>query len=156
MNRRNLGWAAILLILPLLAGCSDDDNTTIMAPEAGVAIARVAHLSPDAPPVDVWVDGEVALSNVAFRGVSPYLELAEGEYRVQVTPTGRSTPVVIDEMLTLAGETAYTVAAQGLLTGISANVLVDDRVPSASSAEVRFVHTSPDAPPVDVTLTDGT
>jgi hypothetical protein len=66
--------------------------------------------------------------------------------------------VVIDATVTLAEGTSYTVAARGLLgdSSINATVLVDDRSPTAGSAEVRFVHTSPDAPPVDITLTDAT
>ncbi|MCA9753756.1 MAG: DUF4397 domain-containing protein [Gemmatimonadetes bacterium] len=135
-----------------LAGCGDDDPT---GPAAGSSAVRVGHLSPDAPAVDVWVDGSVALSGLTFREFSDYVDLSAGSHRVQVTPTGASTPIVIDATLTLEDGKSYTVAATGLLASIAATVLEDERSGSGD-ASVRFVHGSPDAPAVDVTLTDGT
>ena len=61
------------------------------------ASARVAHLSPDAGVVDVWVDGTVVLQDVAFRQFSNYLAVPPGTHRIQVTPANQSNPVVIDE-----------------------------------------------------------
>jgi hypothetical protein len=76
---------------------------------------------------------------------------------VQVTPTGATEPVVIDAVITAAANTSYTVAATGLLSGndLSPIVLIDDRTPIASQAKVRFVHTSPDAPAVDIAVAGG-
>lgn len=121
------------------------------------AEVRVAHLSPDAPNVDVWVDGGRVLSNVAFKQVSAYLSLSAGTYRVQATPAGTSTPIVIDANLTLDAGKAYTVAATGLLASndIKPLVLVDDRVLDKKKAKVRFAHTSPDAPAVDIAVHNG-
>lgn len=137
-----------------LFGCSDDDNPIANTMTAQV---RVAHLSPDAPNVDVWVDGSVVLEDVPFQAVSGYLELAEGEHNVKVTPAGATTPVVIDANVTLDGGTAYTVAATGLLgsNDLQPIVLVDDVTPANGVAHVRFVHASPDAPAVNVGVTNG-
>jgi hypothetical protein len=149
----------ILACLAILPACSDDNaNDNIMGPGSDAAFVRVAHLSPDAPNVDVWVDGNVVLQDVPFRAFSGYLELAAGDHLVQVTPAGAATPVVIEATVTLAGATSYTIAARGLLgdSTINATVLVDDRATTSGSAEVRFVHASPDAPAVDITLTDAT
>jgi hypothetical protein len=46
----------------------------------GQAQVRVAHLSPDAPNVDVSVNGEpvAALQNVPYGTISPYLSLPAG------------------------------------------------------------------------------
>ncbi|MGD8735495.1 MAG: DUF4397 domain-containing protein, partial [Anaerolineae bacterium] len=33
---------------------------------------RVVHASPDAPAVDVWVNGAVAFSNAPFEGITDY------------------------------------------------------------------------------------
>ncbi|RPJ47365.1 MAG: DUF4397 domain-containing protein [Candidatus Latescibacterota bacterium] len=127
-----------------------------MPGETGNAYVRVAHLSPDAPDVDVWVDGAVVLEDVPFEAFSAYLALEPGDHTVQVTPAGQSSPVVIDADVTLTEDVYYTVAATGRLAGIEGTVLVDDRAQNAGQARVRFVHTSPDAPAVDITLTDGT
>jgi hypothetical protein len=126
-------------------------------PSIEPAQVRVAHLSPDAPPVDVWVDGTVVLENVPFKAVSSYLSLEAGTYNVKVTPSGSDSPVVIDADLDLAAGIDYTVAATGLLgqDDLKPLVLIDDRVADSGKAKVRFVHTSPDAPPVDVALQGG-
>jgi Domain of unknown function (DUF4397) len=119
------------------------------------AFVRVVHASPDAPNVDVWVDGETVLTDVPFTAVSDYLTLPAGTYNVQVTATG-STNAVIDADLTLAAGTSYTVAATGLLADITATVLTDDRVPADGQAKLRIFHASPSAPAeVDVAVTDG-
>ena len=95
-------WGAIsLLLVPVLTtGCSDDE---IMAPEVGTANVRVTHLSPDAPNVDVWVDGAKVLENVPYLAVSSYLQLPAGPYLIQVTPTGETDPKVIDATVTVEG-----------------------------------------------------
>jgi hypothetical protein len=119
------------------------------------AYVRVVHASPDAPNVDVWVDGERALSDVPFTAVSDYLALPAGEHNVQVTATGSTDPV-IDADLTLDAGASYTVAAIGALADISATVLADDRTPVAGQSKLRVFHASPSAPAsVDVAVTDG-
>lgn len=146
----------LLLVTALggLAGCGDDDEKGNGADKAFV---RVAHLSPDAPNVDVRVDGSRVLSNVPFKAVSDYLELAGGAHRVQVTPANAATPVVIDANVTLTAGTSYTVAAVGRLGNgtLQPLVLTDDRTPASGQARVRFVHASPDAPAVDVGVAGG-
>jgi LPXTG-motif cell wall-anchored protein len=122
----------------------------------GMARVRVVHASPDAPAVDVWVDGSVAFSNAPFQGITDYAELSPATYNVQVTPTGATEPVVIDADLALAANTDYTVVAVGQLANIEPLVLVDNNsAPAAGKAHVRFVHASPDAPAVDIAVANG-
>jgi hypothetical protein len=119
------------------------------------AFVRVVHASPDAPNVDIWVDGETVLTDVPFTAVSDYLTLPAGTYNVQVTATGDTMPV-IDADLTLEAGMSYTVAATGLLADITATVLTDDRAPIDGQAKLRVFHASPSAPAeVDVAVTDG-
>jgi Domain of unknown function (DUF4397) len=119
------------------------------------AFVRVIHASPDAPNVDVWVDGEIVLSDVPFTAVSDYLAVPAGTYNVQVTATGETDPV-IDADLTFDAGTSYTVAAIGSLADISATVLTDDRSTASGQAKLRVFHASPSAPAsVDVAVTDG-
>lgn len=119
------------------------------------AFVRVVHASPDAPNVDVWIDGETVLTDVPFTAVSDYLALPAGTANVQVTATGSTDPV-IDADLTLEAGASYTVAATGLLADITATVLTDDRVPAEGQAKLRVFHASPSAPAeVDIAVTDG-
>jgi hypothetical protein len=117
----------------------------------GFAWIRVAHASPDAPNVDIWVNGSVVVSDLAFAEVTPYLHVPAGDYNIKVTPTGVAVPVVIDADVTLEKGTAYTVAAVDVLASIEPLVLVDDNSAlGPAMARVNFVHLSPDAPNVDI------
>jgi len=150
MKKRFWMMSVILLGLVLLA-------PTLAFADGHATLVRVAHLSPDAPAVDVWLDGGIVLSDVPYKTVSSYLELPSGSRRVQVTPAGETKPVVIDAMVEFESDKAYTVAATGFLgeNDLLPLVLVDDRFTMVSEAKIRFVHTSPDAPAVDVGQSDG-
>ena len=151
LNRR-MAVLAIAAAPLALAACSDEDSPT--APTTGTAQVRVAHLSPDAPPVDVYVNGARAVTGASFKDVTNYLSVPAGSVNFRVTPAGATSPAVIDATVTLNNGGSYTVAATGLLAGIQPIVLEDDRGTTGQS-KVRFVHASPDAPAVDIAVTGG-
>lgn len=152
-----------LILIPFLtlalifAGCSDDDdNNNIVNPTpTGTSFIRVVHLSPDAPAVDVWVDGNRVLQNVSFKGSSSYLSVTNGEHRIQLSPAGATQPIVLDANVTLEDGMSYTAAAIGRLDEIQAMLVMDNRSTDNAQAKVRFIHTSPDAPNVDVAVAGG-
>jgi LPXTG-motif cell wall-anchored protein len=140
--------AAVLVLSLALA-------TSALAAD-GQARARVIHASPDAPAVDIWVNGSVAIPNLAFPNATDYVEFAPDTYKIQVSPAGATEPIVIDADLTLEADTDYSVAAVGMLADIEPLVLIDNNsAPAEGKAHVRFVHLSPDAPAVDIAVTGG-
>jgi hypothetical protein len=117
------------------------------------------HASPNAPAVDVCVDGAPAFTNAAFPSATSYAELPAATYQVRVTAAGAGcdSAGVINAALPVAANTDTTVVAIGLLADIEPLVLADDNSPpDAGRAKVRFVHASPNAPAVRITLPDGT
>jgi hypothetical protein len=127
--------------------------TPALAQGSGEAQVRVAHLAPDAPNVDVYVNGEPVLTDVPYTTVSDYLSLPAGTQQVTVYATGDTASPVIDAPVDIAAGGAYTVAAVGLVAdgSLTAKVYEDDlRSPASGNAKVRVVHASPDAGPVDV------
>ncbi|ELY60428.1 hypothetical protein C491_04000 [Natronococcus amylolyticus DSM 10524] len=135
-----------------------DDEYDDHDDEGEVAQVRAAHLSPDAPNVDVSVEGDTVLEDVPFRAVSEYLELPVGTASVAISAAEDPDTVVFDEELELA-EGAFTIAALGELSEenqpFEPAVLEDDLSDPGEDARVRLVHASPDAPAVDVTVDDG-
>jgi hypothetical protein len=124
----------------------------------GTAMVRVAHMSPNAPNVDVYVDGNAVLEDVPFGAVSDYLEAPAGERQVEITAAGDPETSVFEGPVSVAADTAYTVVATGEI-GDGADqpfeplILEDDTSdPGGDTARVRLLHASPDAPAVDVTL----
>ncbi len=84
---------------------------------------RVLHLSPDAPAVDVWVDGALAISNLAFEEAAGFLDIPAGRTRVEVVAAGTLGPAVIDATLPLKRDRDHTVVAFGNLANIGASVI---------------------------------
>lgn len=126
----------------------------------GDACVNIIHASPDAPAVDVYVNGEAALTGLAFGEASGWVALPAGEHQVQVAATGSDTETaVIDVEVELVAGEAYEVAATGLLADIAPQIYPVDLSTVGSGAEqmsrIRVVHTSPDAPAVDIAVTGG-
>ena len=174
-RRTVLKTAGGIVVAGSLAGCLGDETEPVGGPEDeeepdetedpdddaetdepdGEAGLRVAHLSPDAPNVDVFVDGDPVLEDVPFRTVSEYLELPAGTYRIEVTAAGDPDTVVFDEDVEVpAGD--FTAAALGELAEenqpFGVEIFEDDLSDPGDNARVRLVHASPDAPNVDVTV----
>jgi hypothetical protein len=144
------------------AGAADmgDCVTALGIGQPGNACLNVVHASPDAPAVDVYVDGAKALGDLAFGTASGWVALPAGEHQIQVTAAGAEIETaVIDADVTLDDGAAYEVAAIGLLAEIEPQVHQVNL--SAIGAEdepmsrVRVVHASPDAPAVDVAVKGG-
>jgi hypothetical protein len=122
------------------------------------ASLRVAHMSPNAPNVDVYADGSAVLEDVAFGAVSDYLEVPAGDRQLRITPAGDAETTVFEGAVPVEDGSDYTVAAAGEVGDMADQpfeplVLEDDNSdPGDDTARVRLVHASPDAPAVDVTL----
>ena len=153
-------------------GAADDDTDDQCDGEP--ARVRVGHLSPDAPNVDVYVDGTKAVSDLAYSDFAPealsgaYLDLPAGEYDITTKVAGSETTV---EPLSVTGfpveaNMDYTVLATGELNpeeeseaGLGLLPLVDNgdeetMLPPVDATLVRLVHASPDAGEVDLDVVE--
>jgi hypothetical protein len=141
---------ALVAVFPL-AGCRKDN------PMAPVPKGRVmaVHASPNAPAVDLLVDGTVAGTGLTFPNNTGYLAVPAGTRNFKINVAGTST-TVINADLPIADKTSYSVFACDSVSKIGAVVLTDDLTPpAAGKAHVRFVHLSPNAPAVDVAVQGG-
>jgi len=118
---------------------------------------RVVHASPDAPAVDVLVDGVKVLENLPFREYSEYLALPAGPHDIRVNVTGTSTTVLQAAPTVEAGK-AYTAIAVGFAGGQSPALdlllLADEtQAVEGTNIKLRVVHAAPSAPGVDIYVT---
>jgi hypothetical protein len=139
-----------------LAGCDNDDDAIAAAPAAETFRLQVLHASPDAPAVNVLVDGAEALAGVDYNSGSAALELDVGDYEIQVdgiVPGGVAT-VIGPVTLTFDADTLYSVIAVNDVAGIEPLVLEQaDTAVTAGSARLRVLHAAPMAPEVAVYAT---
>lgn len=133
-----------------------------------LAAARVAvlHLAPFAQSIDdtavnILVNGNTTFSNVKFTDFVNYVDLAPGNYTIDVVPVGATSPAITGNF-TLADNTDYSVFAvgNGTTQPLALAALVDDNsTPMAGNVAVRIVHAAPfAAAPADTEVsirTDG-
>ncbi len=91
------------------------DSTTM--PVGDVAKVRFLHASPDAPPVDIVAGGTVLFSNLAFRDITPYVEVPSGVADLEVRSATSSETVLALPGYRLVAGNVYSLVAVGLLRG---------------------------------------
>jgi uncharacterized protein DUF4397 len=123
---------------------------------------RLAHLSPDAFDVDVYVapfrgGNQVVLRKVGYGDVSNHQRLAPGRYTVSMRQAGASsvTPAILSTEVEVAEGAAYTVAGMGLAAQLRLDVLRDElSIPPSGQSRVRVIQASAGAKTAEVTVGD--
>jgi hypothetical protein len=111
---------------------------------------RLAHLSPNTPPVDVYLysfgnsHAMIVLHHVAYGTVSPYEKVTAGEYTVAMRLTGASpsSQPVLSTSVQIAAGGAYTVAGMGPAKGLRLQVLNDRLTTPRGRSLVRVIQAS--------------
>lgn len=110
-TRRRLLATAALGTVAIASGCKIN---TINSFPSHPAKVRVLNLMPDAPAMDVWINGSVAFTNVAFESVTGYQEYENRTTSFAVMLSG-STTTLTSFSFPLAGDQPYTVVVYGAL-----------------------------------------
>ena len=151
MNKKLLTFTTIALTASL-ANLAYAQDAMMMGKDAYV---RVVHASPDAPNVDVYVDGMRTVTNAAFKAVTPFGEVPAGSHKVMVTVAGDKSKAVLEATLNLKAGTYYTVAATGLVKDLKASVFTSAKLNSnKAKAEVNVYHLAPGGPKVNALAVD--
>ena len=145
---------------------TDEVQTVEVLECAQTPTLRALHASPDAPLVNIWIDGAPALPGVDYNQGSGFVGVGQAE---NVTDEGADVnvqveailpgddAVVLDATLPLAFGTETTVIASGTLEGGNFGpILITNMIgePIADgSFRAQVVHAAPNAPGVDVYVT---
>jgi hypothetical protein len=140
------------------AGASADASagaTTSAVSGTGGAAAntgwvRLAHLSPNAPAVDVYLynfgnpAARLVLHHVSYGTVSTYQQVPAGEYTVAMRAAGAkgSAPPILSTGFAVDRGDAYTVAGMGPASGLRLQVMDDPLTAPAGHALVRIIQAS--------------
>ncbi|WP_242611378.1 DUF4397 domain-containing protein [Blastococcus saxobsidens] len=143
--------AGFLLIAPSGTGAAAE----------GDGLLRLAHLSPDTPSVDVYVDSVadpgdgtalLTVPGVGYGTISGYQVVPTGVYTVSMRQAGAdpSAPPVLSTTLEVGTGDARTVAGVGSFADLGLEVLEDDLTLAPSGqARVRVVSAAATAPTLD-------
>lgn len=141
-----------IALLVLLVSCMDEDDGIISEP-VQVAYVALYHASPDAPDLDITVDGRV-INRYPFEYSSStgYMNFFTGERKFQFNAVNANN-ALIDTTFNLEENKAYSLFAINRLSDVEALLVVDSAgTPSEGNAMVRFVHLSPDAPAFNIAV----
>ncbi|MEO0614661.1 MAG: DUF4397 domain-containing protein [Pseudomonadota bacterium] len=144
----------LALALLSVAGCDvfDDDDDDVVLESATI---RVLHASPDAPDVNVLIDGDTFVAGAPYKAGTGFSVVRPGTYSVQVdgiTPGGTATVISAD--VTLDADTETTVIAAGDVANIAPLLITNERsAVTGGNLRATVVHAAPDAPTVDVFVT---
>lgn len=122
------------------------------------ACVRFAHAAPGSPNIDVYVNGTVASSNLAFGSSTEFLSIPAGDStKIQVTAAGGSLDkTIIDQTISVSKGQAYQFIATGTTDDVKLSESRIDLTPVATGqARVRLINASPDAGSVDLSVKNG-
>jgi Domain of unknown function (DUF4397) len=155
---------AVAVAIAALASATAVTTSASATPPTNVGYVRLAHLSPDTPDVDVYLDSisstqkEQVFHGVGYGTMSGYLPLPIGSYTVSMRGAGApasSKPVISAQVTVLAGH-AYTVAGVGKHADLGLRVITDNlSSPMNGHAKIRIVQASIKAPLLDVGVDGG-
>lgn len=130
----------------------------VEAMDGPVAHIRVAHLSPDTFPVDIYINGEKsAIQGLSFPAVTDWITIPAGTYEIAVAParTFIEAAIIGPAELSFAPDSWTTIAAVGSLQNstIKPALIAENYYNNAlaeGQAYVTVFHAIEDAPAVDV------
>ena len=138
-----LAASALLFGIPAAAASAASATT-------GTGWIRLAHLSPNTPPVDVYLysfgnsNAQIVLHHVAYGTVSPYEAVTAGDYSVAMRASGASpsSQPVLSASVTVKAGHAYTVAGLGPESGLRLQVLDDQLTTPPGKSVIRVIQAS--------------
>lgn len=157
MNQKRTLVGGLLLAALVLALVAPVSGNAASA-QAPLSRVRFLHAVPGAPAVDVYVDGTLAAAGLSFGAVTPHLNVAGGDHRVALRPSGAAPDAapLLEVAVPLVPNLAFTVIAQGSPAAVEAALYEDilDEI-GVGFARLTAINAIADAPPLDVVTTEG-
>jgi hypothetical protein len=155
---RRLRWAALAATAAITAGQFAVGAEAAWA-STPVGWVQLAHFSPNTPAVDVYLypfgnpSAQLVLHHVAYGTVSPFEQVAAGDYTVAMRLAGApaSSKPVLSTAVDVGAGHAYTVAGMGPESGIRLQVIPDELTTPPGKALVRVIQASLQQDSVTVT-----
>jgi len=162
-------FRSAVMVLPaaccLLSACGyDHDNGRpgyLPGPygstQSARALLEVLHASPDAPPINVLLDGSVIYKNLDYAqgtGQIPVDATQSHSLAIQALTPGAPSTVIGPLTESFTANTVYTIVAEGPVASLGPVLFSHPQTPIAASAtRVQVLHAAPSAPSVSVYVT---
>ncbi len=147
---------------------ADQTFQVVTGQDAGIpttAQVRVLNGSPDAPSMDLVVNGVRLFGNLPFGVSSPYITVPVGgqvaeigqdsPLVVQLVQSGAAladSPVLVETSVPFVADSRSTIVVSNTADALEASVVLDSSDVKKKGAQLRVGHLSADAPSVDVAV----
>ena len=142
---RRVGLFALCVAIVSTIGCGGSSDTTQQL--------RVVMASPDAPPVDILIDGNQVGTALAYTNSTAYLSVKTGSHRVQALTVSNSTSVFQQSISVTAGAN-QTLLLTGPVAHVNSVLLTDGASTTTTintgKGQVRVANASPAMGAADV------
>ena len=126
----------------------------IIRNDMNISYVRVLNASPDAPAVDIYINGGLIFKNIKFKDFTEYVQLSMGQYKMEVYPVGQMDKPVLAQNIQVPQKQVITIAATGNFEDLQLIPYIEGDADglAMNQSRVRVIHLSPDAPEVDVLI----
>lgn len=126
----------------------------IIRNDMNISYVRVFNASPDAPAVDIYINGGLIFKNIKFKDFTEYVQLSMGQYKMEVYPVGQMDKPVLAQNIQVPQKQVITIAATGNFEDLQLIPYIEGNADglAMNQSRVRVIHLSPDAPEVDVLI----
>jgi Domain of unknown function (DUF4397) len=143
--RRGVGVIALCFGIALMIGCGGSGTSTTQQ-------LRMVMASPDAPAVDILIDGTQVATALLYTNSTSYTPVKTGQRRVQVLTVSNSTSI-FDQTISVAASSNQTLLLTGPASKIQSVLLTDGSsttTTTTGTGKVRVVNASATMGPADV------
>jgi hypothetical protein len=142
---RRAGVVALCLAIVFMIGCGGSSSDTTQQ-------LRIVMASPDAPPVDILIDGTQVATSLAYTNSTAYLPTKSGSRHIQALTVSNSTSV-FDQSISITASANETLLLTGPVAKMQSLLLTDGAVNTTittGDGKVRVVNASQTMGPADV------
>ena len=143
---RRAGVFALCLGVVSMVGCGGGSGTSTTQQ------LRIVMASPDAPPVDILIDGTQVATALAYTNSTSYTAVKAGQRRVQALTVSNSTSI-FDQPIAVTASANLTLLLTGPESKIQSVLLTDGATTTTTATgtgKVRIVNASATMGPADV------
>ena len=140
-----VGLVALCLATVFMIGCGGGSSDSTQQ-------LRIVMASPDAPPVDILIDGAQVATSLAYTNSTPYLPVKSGSRHIQALRVSNSTSV-FDQNVSVTTSANQTLLLVGPAAKIQSLLLTDgatNAITTTGDGKVRVVNASETMGPADV------
>lgn len=115
---------------------------------------KIIHTSPDAPNVDIYINGKRMIRDLPFKHVSNVLTLQQGKYHIDIYPAGNMVDSVLNKTVTVEHGKSYTWAIIDSVKKMRLLIYQNQPDVPTNESKVRFIHLSPNTSAIDIAVKD--